>query len=175
MSESHLTPFPILQTERLLLRQLADKDAPEIFALRSDKNVNKYLNRKPCNSLDDAKSFIQMILANRQKNDSVYWAISLQGMDTLIGTICLYNISPNKAMAEIGFELLPGYQGKGIMQEAVLKVMAFGRGQIVLQTIEAYTHADNQASIRLLQKCHFQQHSVDSHQMMLFLWQAATT
>lgn len=158
------------------MRQLAHRDAPEIWTLRSDNNVNRYLNRKPCKSLDDAKTFIQTIQENGQKKYSVYWAITLQGMDTLIGTICLYNISANPAKAEIGFELLPGYQGKGIMPEAVLKVMEFGRLQMGLQSIEANTHADNQASIRLLQKCNFQKHSADnSHHLVLFVWQAANT
>jgi [ribosomal protein S5]-alanine N-acetyltransferase len=174
MPESPHIPFPILQTERLLLRQLTDKDAAEIFALHSDKNVNKYLNRKPCNSLDDAKSFIQMILANEQKNDSVYWAIGLRGTDTLIGTICLYDISASQERAEIGFELLPGYQGKGFMQEAVLAVIRFGKEQLGLQLIEAFTHAGNQASIRLLQKCRFQQGSVDKNPLMLLQWRATT-
>jgi len=37
------TPFPILRTERLTLRQLEINDEQEIFTLRSDSEINKYL------------------------------------------------------------------------------------------------------------------------------------
>ena len=88
MRDRNFKPFPVLKTERLTLRQLASSDDNEIFALRSNENVNKYLDRKPSKSIDDAKTFIQTINKNIQKNDSIYWAISLNDTDKLIGTIC---------------------------------------------------------------------------------------
>jgi ribosomal-protein-alanine N-acetyltransferase len=73
MADKNFTPFPVLKTERLTLRQLISSDDKEIFALRSDDNVNKYLDRKPSKSIDDARNFIQTINENIQRNDSVYW------------------------------------------------------------------------------------------------------
>ena len=43
MTKRNFTPFPILATERLTLRQLSIDDQQNIFALRSDKEINKYL------------------------------------------------------------------------------------------------------------------------------------
>ena len=126
MTNKNFTPFPVLNTERLTLRQLISSDDKEIFALRSDDNVNKYLDRKPSNSIDDARNFIQTINENIQRNDSIYWAITLNGTDKLIGTICLFDFSNDNLKAEIGYELLPGFQGKGIMQEATSQVIDFG-------------------------------------------------
>ena len=71
MGNRNFKPFPVLKTERLTLRQLLSSDANEIFALRSDPNVNKYLDREQCKSIDDAKTFIQIINENIQKNDSI--------------------------------------------------------------------------------------------------------
>jgi len=56
------TPFPQLLTKRLLLRQLTLSDADQIFSLRSNDVVNKYLDRPKANSLEDAKTFITTIL-----------------------------------------------------------------------------------------------------------------
>jgi ribosomal-protein-alanine N-acetyltransferase len=84
MTNKNFTPFPVLNTERLTLRQLISSDDKEIFALRSDDNVNKYLGRKPGKSIDDAKHFIQTINENIQRNDSIYWAITLNDTDKLI-------------------------------------------------------------------------------------------
>src|SRR5829696_2634771 len=123
MTGKNFTPFPVLKTERLTMRQLRSSDDKEIFALRSDDNVNKYLERKASKSFDDARNFIQTINENIQRNDSIYWAITLNGTDKLIGTICLFDFSDDNSKAEIGYELLPGFQGNGIMQEATSKVI----------------------------------------------------
>lgn len=168
MEDRNFTPFPVLKTERLTLRQLVRGDANEILALRSDANVNKYLDRKASKSIDDAKTFIQTIEENIQRNDSIYWAITLNGTDKLIGTICLFNFSDDNLKAEIGYELLPGFQGKGIMQEAASKVIDFGIQHIGLNSIEAYTHSENQSSTRLLEKLKFKKNSLKEGDFMKF-------
>lgn len=160
--------FPVLKTERLILRQLVDSDADEIFALRSNNQVNKYLDRKASNSIDEAKNFIRTIHENIQRNDSIYWAIALNGADRLIGTICLFDFSDDNLKAEIGYELLPDFQRKGIMQEAASKVIEFGTQDIRLKSIVAYTHFENHRSTRLLEKFNFKKHSVEGNNLMLF-------
>ena len=168
MRDRNFKPFPVLKTERLTLRQLASTDDNEIFALRSNENVNKYLDRKPSKSIDDAKTFIQTINKNIQKNDSIYWAITLNDTDKLIGTICLFDFSDDNLKAEIGYELLPEFQGKGIMQEATSKVIDFGIQRIGLNLIEAYTHSENQNSTRLLEKLNFKKNSYSEGNLMMF-------
>ncbi len=168
MPGRNFTPFPVLKTDRLTLRQLASSDDNEIFALRSDSNVNKYLGRKPAKTIDDAKTFIQTIHENIQRNDSIYWAITLTGADKLIGTICLFDFSEDHLKAEIGYELLPDFQGKGIMQEAASIVIDYGIQHIGLHSIEAYTHSENQSSTRLLEKFNFKMNSLCEGNLMMF-------
>jgi [ribosomal protein S5]-alanine N-acetyltransferase len=172
MSKRNFKPFPVLKTERLTLRQLESRDVHEIFALRSNADVNKYLGRKPSESMDDAKVFIQTINENSHKNASIYWAITWDSTDKLIGTICLFDFSDDNLKAEIGFELLPDFQGKGIMQEATSMVIDFGNQHIGLNSIEAYTHSENQKSTRLLETCHFKKHGCMGNNLILFKWTA---
>src|SRR6187549_8577 len=89
------TPFPILTTERLTLRQLVSNDEHEIFTLRSDSEINKYLNRQISNTIDDARNFINKVNENINKSDSLYWAITLGDKNILIGTICLFGFDEN--------------------------------------------------------------------------------
>ena len=168
MGDRNFKPFPILRTGKLTLRQLVSSDDNEIFALRSNENVNKYLDRKPSKSIDDAKTFIQTINENIKSNNSIYWAITLNGTNKLIGTICLFDFSADNLKAEIGYELLPEFQGKGIMQEAISKVIDFGIQHIGLNSIEAYTHSENQSSTRLLEKFNFKKHFVDGNNLIIF-------
>jgi [ribosomal protein S5]-alanine N-acetyltransferase len=164
------TPFPVLKTERLTLRQLSVNDDKEIFALRSDKQVNKYIDRDPSNTIEDARKFIHKIAEVIKQNEGIYWAITLTSNDKLVGTICLFNFSNENDQAEIGYELLPTFQGQGIMQEATSKVIAFGLDAIGLKTIEAYTHLENENSSNLLKKFNFKkQEKIDDNSNGMFV------
>jgi ribosomal-protein-alanine N-acetyltransferase len=164
MLANTFTPFPVLKTDRLTLRQLSVNDDKEIFALRSDKQVNKYLDREPSNSIEDARKFIYKIAETVRQNVGIYWAITLTDKDNLIGTICLFNFSNENDRAEIGYELLPAFQRQGIMQEAISKVIAFGIDVLGLKSIEAYTHLENESSSKLLEKFNFRkQENIDGN------------
>ena len=170
MLTNTFTPFPVLKTERLTLRQLSVNDDKEIFALRSDKQVNKYLDREPSNTIEDARKFIDKIAEVVRQNEGIYWAITLTNNDNFVGTICLFNFSNENNQAEIGYELLPAFQGQGIMQEATSKVIAFGLDVIGLKTIEAYTHLENKNSSKLLEKYNFKkQEYIDSNSNDMFV------
>src|SRR6478752_7508351 len=106
MLNGTFTPFPVLTTERLTLRQLVIADEQEIFTLRSDGEINKYLNRQVSNTIEDARNFIKKVNENINKNDSLYWAITLGDRNILVGTICLFNFSNENGKCEIGYELL---------------------------------------------------------------------
>ena len=155
MFNRNFTPFPILTTERLTLRQLVVNDEQEIFTLRSDSEINKYLDRQVSNTIDDARNFINKINEKIDKNDSLYWAITLRDRNILVGTICLFGFSDKNDKCEIGYELLTNFQGQGIMKEAAEKVIDYALNTIKVQKIEAFLHRDNQRSIKLLEKFSF--------------------
>ena len=157
MLNKTFSAFPILVTERLTLRQPLESDAPDIFLLRSDKVVNQYLNRKPTETLEEAISFIGKVNVNFEKNESFYWAITETNNDKLIGTICLFDLSDELNKCEIGYELLPGNQGQGIMCEALQAIIQFTFETLELDTIDAFTHKDNKSSTKLLLKFGFEE------------------
>ncbi|MBK8968536.1 MAG: GNAT family N-acetyltransferase [Saprospiraceae bacterium] len=154
MPDLKFTPFPMLLTERLVLRQAVAADAPDLFAIRSDEEVNRYLDRTPATSVAEVQDFIEKINRSIAENKSMYWVADWNGR--LAGTICLWNFSSQPFKAEVGFELHPNYQGKGLMQEALSAVLNFGFEGFSLETIEGYVHIQNAPSIRLLEKNGFQ-------------------
>jgi ribosomal-protein-alanine N-acetyltransferase len=153
MKTASLT-FPNLSTERLELRQLLTSDAAEVFRLRSDAQVNRYIDRPKANSIEDAREFINKIL-HSPSDQSVYWAISLRREQKLIGAICVWNISKEDSRAEIGYELLPDYHGQGIMQEAMTAVIDHGFRNMGLRSIVAVLHPENIKSVKLLERNNF--------------------
>ncbi len=155
MLNNTFIPFPVLTTERLTLRQLSVNDDKEIFALRSNHQVNKYIDRQPSITIGDARKFIHKIAETVKQNEGIYWAITLTTNDHLVGTICLFNLSRENDQAEIGYELLPAFQGQGIMKEAAEKVIDYAFQTLHFQKIIAFTHNENQNSTNLLTKFNF--------------------
>ncbi len=155
MQNRNFTPFPILTTERLTLRQLDMTDEQEIFTLRSDRDINKYLGRPACTSMEEARSFITKINDNITKNAALYRAITLKDKKELVGTICLFGFTEDNDKCEIGYELLTPFQGQGIMKEAAEKVIDYVFNMLKVQKIEAFFHKDNLDSVKLLDKLSF--------------------
>lgn len=155
MHKINFKPFPLLTTEHLTLRQLTLEDDNEIFRLRSDESVNKFLDRPIAKTIDDAIQFINKINKSIRKNELIYWAIAFKNHPKLIGTICLWNISEDRTKAEIGFELLPDHHGKGIMQEVLPIVIKYGFETMKLNSIDGEVDPNNLKSIKLMEKNDF--------------------
>lgn len=155
MSELNSTQFLDLKTERLILRFVKPEDADGIFAIRSNECISKYLNRPLCKSVDEARQFISKITDGMKKNEWVYWAITQKNETQLIGTICLWQFNSERTKAEIGFELLPEFQGRRLMREALMKVIEYGFESLMLKTIEGEVAVDNEKSIQILQRNNF--------------------
>jgi ribosomal-protein-alanine N-acetyltransferase len=61
MSVFNFSPFPVQVTEDLLLRQVSENDAAQLLELRSNEQVNRYVERKKATSIEDALAFIDII------------------------------------------------------------------------------------------------------------------
>ena len=147
--------FPTLKTKRLILRQLKTTDDQAIFKIRSNEIVYKYISKETQNKIEEAQAFITKTNKGIANEEFLYWAISLKETQELVGTICLWNFSKDKLIAEVAYELLPAYHKKGIMNEALSKVLEFGFETLNLNSIEAFTHKENKASKTLLIKHRF--------------------
>ncbi|MBD0331474.1 MAG: GNAT family N-acetyltransferase [Chitinophagaceae bacterium] len=68
----NFTPFPMLTTKRLMLRQVTPEDAQEIFSIRANKRVNEFVDRQPPQAIEDALQFINNINSLISNNEVVY-------------------------------------------------------------------------------------------------------
>ncbi len=147
--------FPEIKTSQLTLRQLVPEDRKAIFFLRNDEQVNRFIRRMKMTSETEATAFIEKIWSNNEQGPDVFWAICLDTQPDLIGTVCLWNFSEDRKLAELGYELFPAFQGSGLMSEAVKAVLDYGFKDLGLTTIEAYTHRDNLRSRKMLANFQF--------------------
>ena len=156
MLQLNFDPFPDLVTDRIILRKLCVEDAPEVFVLRSNSLINKFINREPAKNNKDAEEWILMVLEQEKNGNSINWAITLKGESKLIGSICLWNIERELERAEVGYSLHVDFFAKGIMNEVLEKVLSYGFEKMKLKRIDAYTHKENVASLKLLKRHKFE-------------------
>lgn len=157
MLSFNFSPFPALTTSRLVLRQPTQNDVAEVFSLRSNAAILRYVDRDPCQSLVEAAEFIDKITAPIINNEAISWAICIKGTDKQIGDIALWKITKEHHRAEIGYCLHPQHQGKGLMSEALAAVINYAFQQMHLHSIEANTNPENKASQKLLERAGFVQ------------------
>lgn len=67
----------------------------------------------------------------------------------------MWNFSEDRKTAEIGYELFPHSQGKGIMDEAIKKLIGFAFQTLGIDILEAFTNKNNLKSISLLLRNNF--------------------
>lgn len=155
MLELNFSPFPVLTTDRLVLRKTKIEDAEEVFIMRSDPELLRYVDRDPAKTIDEARSFIQLITDNLDNNVGVSWAMTLKDSDRMIGSIAIWRIDKENHRGEIGYVLLTEYQGKGLMLEAIQAVADYGFKEMKLHSLEANINPDNLASQNVLERAGF--------------------
>jgi ribosomal-protein-alanine N-acetyltransferase len=112
----------------------------------------KYIPRPLVKTDEDALEHIAMIDSKIDSNEGINWAITLKDNPKLIGIIGHYRIKPEHYRAEIGYMLLPEYQGKGIISEAVREAVKYGFNVMNLHSIEAIIAPENYGSAKVLEK-----------------------
>ena len=148
----NFTPFPDLKTERLLLRRVDVRDLKEVIALRSNPETMKYIPRPLVKTEHDGLHHIAMINTKINANEGINWAITLKDNPRLIGIIGHYRIKLEHHRAEIGYMILPEFNGNGIGTEAVKAVVNYGFKTLKLHSVEAIIDPDNVASAKVLEK-----------------------
>lgn len=162
-----LSTFPVLVTERLVLRELRTSDAERVFAMRSDPLVMQHVNRPFARSMEDAHALIERITTNVATGDAVQWAITIKGDDAFIGLIGFWRLVKEHYYGELGYMLARDQWGKGYISEAIGATVDFGFNTLGFHRVEAITRPQNAASIRALAKNGFVQ---EGHIKENILW-----
>jgi ribosomal-protein-alanine N-acetyltransferase len=147
--------FPKLETERLLLIEFVKSDAAELFKIRSDERVLKYLDRDPHKTVEESELMIEGIIKSFINKEGINWIIRKKSTLNIIGYTGYWRMRKEDVRAEIGYAMKPEYWGNGFMQEALNKVIDFGINEFCIHSIEANVNPKNLSSIKLLEKVGF--------------------
>lgn len=155
MLQLNFSPFPELETERLLLRNLSLADKEDVFAIRSNPTTMQYIPRPLAKNMDDAIAVIDMITTFTAKNERINWGIVEKATGKLIGIIGYVNLRQDSYRGEVGYVLNHLYHRKGFGYEALQAALDYGFKTLQLHSIEAIIRPKNTASIKLVEKAGF--------------------
>lgn len=148
--------FPVLQTERLVLREIVAADAPALFEIHGDPDLMRWFGADPLKDVEAAAGLVNVFAAWRAlANPGVRWALQIKGTDSLIGTCGLFGWNRNWRKCTLGYELGRGAHGQGLMQEALTSALGWGFENMELNRIEAQVHPSNSASLKSIRRMGF--------------------
>jgi len=147
--------FPEFESERLLFRKILLSDAKDIFLIRSDDDVMRFMDVLKHHSVSDSEKLIDSMEESYTGETGICWAMIEKRSKTFIGYIGFIRMTPEHCRAEIGYALKPEFWGKGFMYETISRLVKWGFEVMNLHSIEANVNPDNEKSKRVLEKIGF--------------------
>jgi ribosomal-protein-alanine N-acetyltransferase len=144
------SPFPVLRTDRLVLRQLCEADAPDIARLCADRQIAAGTLMIPHPyTLEDAHAWLALDRGWFEAGTSLVWGIAEGG--ALVGTI---DLRPECAhsRAEMGYWIGVPFWGRSYATEAARRVLEHAFTGAGLNRVFAAPFLWNTASHRVLEK-----------------------
>lgn len=151
----------IIETERLLLREILPSDDKGMFRLDSNPNVHKFLGNNPVNSIEESRKYITNIRNQYLENGIGRYAVILKETNDFIGWCGIkYIIEPENGYInfyELGYRFIEEYWGKGYGYESAKAWLEYGFKTMKIQTMYASANTKNSGSRKILEKIGMQQ------------------
>lgn len=152
--------LPVLETEDLVLRKPARRDAKDIFCYASDEEVARYVLWEPHRNIGDTRRFIAYLRSRIRSGYPSSWVVTLRKTGRVIGTIGFVSWSAEHRFAELGYSFSREYWNRGYATQALQAVINAVFRALPLNRLEAQHDIRNPASGRVMQKCGLRQEGI---------------
>ncbi|MBN9313682.1 MAG: GNAT family N-acetyltransferase [Chryseobacterium sp. 39-10] len=140
----------ILETNRLLLRELTSDDAEDFYKLNLNPNVIRYTGNLSFKSIEEAREFLENY-KDYQVNGYGRWAVILKDSNQFVGW-CGLKLGEMENETDIGFRFFEEEWNKGYATESANACLHYGFEKLNLKRIIGRAMKENKASIKVLQK-----------------------
>jgi ribosomal-protein-alanine N-acetyltransferase len=147
-----ISQIPVIESERLKLRELSMDDVDDIYGYASIPEVSTFLLWYPHKSKQDSIDFINFAKNMFEKDISIIWGIELKEEKKLIGIFDLRTAQIINGCVEIGYVISSTYWNKGYISEAIKVIIKFCFEELKLNRVEAHCDEENLGSARVMEK-----------------------
>ncbi len=141
----------IIETKRLILREICLNDKVELFKLHSNQAVQEFTGEKLVQSIEEIEEAIESRIKNYSKYGYGRWATFIKEEMQFVGWAGLAYL-PEFDEIDLGYRFFPKYWGLGIATEASQAILKHGFEVLKLKKIIAIAMKENKASIRVMEK-----------------------
>lgn len=149
----------LIETERLILRELEYTDKNDLFEMDSDPEVHLYIENSPVKSIDEITIVMEMLKKQYVENRIARWAVVDKATNECIGWAGLkYVREPLNNYVnfyELGYRFKRKHWGKGFATEASIAILDYGFKHLNVDRIYAITDPKNVKSKKVLTKLGF--------------------
>jgi ribosomal-protein-alanine N-acetyltransferase len=149
----------LIETERLILRELEYTDENDLFEMDSDPEVHLYIENNPVKSIDEITKVIEMLKKQYKENGIARWAVVDKLTNECIGWSGLkyFNqpLNKNNNFYELGYRFNKKHWGKGFATESSIAILDYGFANLNVDKIFAITDPKNANSKKVLSKLGF--------------------
>lgn len=140
----------IVETNRLVLRELTPADDRNLFGLNQDPEVIKYTGDPAFQNIHEARSFLENY-DQYKKYGFGRWAVIAKGNSEFLGW-CGLKYDPSIDETDIGFRLCKRYWHQGFATESAKACLNYGFDRLAMETIVGRAMKENTASVNVLEK-----------------------
>ncbi len=147
---------PIIQTERLILRQWCEEDLEPFAMLNADTRVMEYF--PAILSKQESDQMMKRMQTKINERGWGLWAVSLLADQKFIGFIGLNDIDQTtlpthfSPAVEVGWRLAYPFWGKGYATEGALACLKYGFETLNLKEIVSFTAVQNTRSRAVMER-----------------------
>jgi RimJ/RimL family protein N-acetyltransferase len=144
-----------LETERLVVRPVAEADLADLLLVNGDDEVTRFLPYESWRSVDDGLAWLARMRKIEESGTGVQRVVIDKASGRAIGGCLLFRLEPASARAELGYVLGRRYWGRGLMREALAALIPHAFGTLGLRRLEAEVNPLNAPSCGLLERLGF--------------------
>lgn len=164
----------IIETPRLIIREITLDDLQGMFELDSNAKVHKYLGNDLVKSIEDSEKLITFIKQQYLDNGIGRWAMVEKDSGNFMGwtgfKFISETINGQSGYYDLGYRMLPRYWGKGYATESAKACLRYAQETLKLKPIYAMANAENTASKNVLTKTGFTPAGIFMHRDILHHW-----
>lgn len=149
--------FPVIKSERLILRQHEIADVEPYFRIMSDNTVVRYYGKYPLNNIQEVYEDFELFKDKFSKGDMIKWALERRGSNKYVGSIGIFGLNSPHFKATISCVLDKEHWGEGLAKEGLLTVIQFLFSDTQINRIQLYVDPINIRAVRLFRSLGFRQ------------------
>ncbi|MFI4999335.1 MAG: GNAT family N-acetyltransferase [Reyranellales bacterium] len=145
---------PKFDTGRLSLRPYRESDLKALHVLYADAENLRYWSTLANTDVEQTRKALRWHIAYSPAHYAM-WAVEEKKSGRLIGMINYHRRDRRERRVDVGWLILPKFQGKGLMTEAARALLRYLIDDLKVHKVEALIRADNKPSAALAKRLGF--------------------